>query len=472
MTAHLLACLIVALGVLVGSVGVLPTSAYAQDSSQETFLENTAQAAFPNNITFSMTAESPNVEITEVELLYGLKRSETFTVVPITFTPGDQIQAEHVLDTRIYHLPVGVDVTYRWIMRDAAGNEWVSDTGELTYHDERFAWQQRTERSITVFWYEGSEAFGDELIQISVRALESLEREIGATVEEPVKIYIYANTRDMRSALQSNEVEWVGGQASPALGLIIASVAAGNTAEAQRIIPHELSHQVLHQTIDNPYGGIPLWFDEGLAVYNQEVADTIFPLMLEEAARTDQLIPLEALSASFPADPDRALLSYAQSHSIVAYMFDTYGTEQVKQLVGVFNEAVPVDEAIPQVLGVSVDDLDAQWRATLPPAEVSAEPMVSDPVAPADRFEGDPVVPSLNQAPAVPTSTAAAGSASASSQSPQQPTPINNSPSLLPGLGLPLWVELTLAATACISSIAVAGVVLFVTLRLTKAGQE
>lgn len=388
--AHTATAILMGLG-LVALLLVSPVAAQGTASPVQVD-DDSAAVTFGSDVTFTLEASS-EVEIVAASLLYGATRSDGRTVVPQDITPSTDLSLEHVLDTRIFHLPVGVEVGYSWLLRDAAGEEYETPVQSFVYEDTRFDWQQVQVDDVTVYWYDGNRAWGNELGDITARALERLQKDIGAKLDEPVSIFIYADTDDMRAALQSNSVEWVGGQAVPSLGLIIGAVEAGDTAEAARIIPHELSHQMLHQATDNPYGGVPLWFDEGLAVHNQETPDYIFPVMLEEAALNDQLIPLEALSASFPADPDRALLSYAQSHSVVEYILAEYGEERLAALADAFALAMPTNTALEATLGVTVDELDAAWRATQPAPERSRPLEGSPSVAPADRFSEPAVLP-------------------------------------------------------------------------------
>lgn len=366
-----------------------PPAAHARSNVQ--VLASDAQATFGSDVVFSLVASSPDT-ISEVDLLYGTTRGDGMTIVPLAVTPAQQIDVQHTLDTRIFYLPPGVELRYRWLIRDAAGNEYESAEQTLVYEDTRFNWQQRSERGITVYWYAGGDAFGEELIGTATRTLDRLEAELDATISDPIKIYIYANGQDMRGALRSNSVEWVGGQAFPGLGIVLGMVAPGNVAEVRRIVPHELSHQVLHQVLDNPYGGWPLWFDEGLAVYNQETPDVAFAPLLDDAARAGTLIPLEALAASFPADTERALLSYAQSHSVVVYIVEEYGLLKLAALSNQFRQAVTVETAVQEVFGMSVDELDAAWRSTLPSARSDAAPALEGGPsrAPADRFSAQP----------------------------------------------------------------------------------
>lgn len=369
----------------------LAPPAQAQGDTAIQVVTSAARAEFPARISFALEAESRVADIVAVQLLYGATRQQVLTVVDLEVAPRRQVSLQHDLDTQVFYYPPGTAISYRWWIRDAAGNEVTTPLAEVRYHDERFPWSERSARNVTIYWYGGGEAFGETLLGAVVRALDRLEAVLGAGLEQPVQIYIYASNSDMRSALQANSVEWVGGEAHTELGVIIGAIEPGDRSEAGRLIPHELSHQVLAQLTANPYGGVPLWFDEGLAMYAQEQRDAGYDEQLAAAARAGRLIPLEALAASFPADTDQALLSYAQSRAVVAYLIERYGVEQVRELALAFATAMPVDEALLAVLGRSVDALDAEWRATLPPAD---QVMVATPApqqAPPERFAEAPL---------------------------------------------------------------------------------
>lgn len=411
--------------------------------------DSAARPDFPNQIVFSLSATSGAADITQVQLLYGASRSDALTVVDMPVQAGPSVSLKHTLDTQVYYYPPGTDMTYRWVIRDAAGNELESDPQTFVYHDGRFDWSDRSVGQVTVYWYQGGASFGDDLAGAVQRALDNMQAELGAGLRQPVRIYIYATNRDMRSALQANSAEWIGGQADPTLGVIIAAIAPGDDAEVRRIIPHELSHQVLDQTIENPYGGAPPWFDEGLAVHNQEVRDQDFDQLVSQAARDNRLIPLEALSSSFPADPNQALLSYAQSRDMVEYILNTYGDAKLRGLVQAFADATPVDAAVQQVLGLSIDQLDAAWRQGLPQPTGPAPDLSSPQTAPASRFSDPPVLPA---------GAAPAGAVPVLDQRPG---------GLVAWIeGLPAWATLSAAALFCLVGVIILGAVLLVTLRL------
>ncbi|NTV65632.1 MAG: hypothetical protein HGA65_19155, partial [Oscillochloris sp.] len=310
----------------------------ARQTNPISLLHSQATPDFPNQIVFSLGATSTAAAITEVQLLYGATRSDTLTVVDLDVPRDPIVKVGHTLDTQVFYFPPGTEMTYRWLIRDAAGNTLETEPLQFVYDDQRFAWSERSIGEVTVYWYEGGSTFGDTLAATVERALGDLSADLGAELSQPVRIYVYTSSADLYSALQANSEEWIGGQANPELGVILAAISPDSESEVRRIIPHEISHQVLHQVIANPYVGAPFWLDEGLAVHHQEVRDRDYDLRVADAAAQNQLIPLEALAANFPADPEQALLSYAESRDIVEYILETYGAERLQVLVAARSE--------------------------------------------------------------------------------------------------------------------------------------
>ncbi|NJO08188.1 MAG: hypothetical protein HC876_23260, partial [Chloroflexaceae bacterium] len=123
--------------------------AHAQDSAPITVIQSDAEPEFPDSITFSLVAESTAAPITDVQLLYGTTKSESLTIVQATFAPGQQIDATHQLDTQVFHMPVGVELSYRWIIRDSDGNEIETPPQTFDYLDDRFVWNERTSQGVS-----------------------------------------------------------------------------------------------------------------------------------------------------------------------------------------------------------------------------------------------------------------------------------------------------------------------------------
>jgi hypothetical protein len=82
----------------------------------------------------------------------------------------------------------------------------------------------------------------------------------------------------------------------------------------------------------------------------------------ERALQNDTLIPLRSLTQAFAADTNIADLSYAQSYSVVDFIFRHYGRDKMAQLLQAFKQGGYYDDIFVQVFGVDVDGLEAAWR--------------------------------------------------------------------------------------------------------------
>jgi hypothetical protein len=328
---------------------------------------STATAHFPDTIAFHLEAATVSGEITSVSLLYHAANTPVIKRVPVPAERGQRITLDYALDTQTDFLAPGLDIEYRWAFTLADGTQYRSDPATLFYMDTQQQWKKTTSGQITLWWYSGDDAFGKDAIDTATRAADTLKKTFNVASDRPIRILIYANTRDLRVALPPNSAEWIGGGASTELGIIHAAIGPGRSAssEIRRIIPHEMSHMIVYQASLNPYNHPPLWLDEGLAVHNQETPDVRFRPLVKHAVDTGTLISLRALDSPFPLNADQALLSYAESESVVNYIINTYGSKTIGALVAAFKDELSYDQIVQKVLKESIDDLDKEWKASL-----------------------------------------------------------------------------------------------------------
>ena len=369
--------LLIALILAGSSLAGLVHPAAAQTGVEFTSLE--AEVDFPASIAFSMTAKTVS-DVERVQVFWRAAGSAATTMADASFQHVADLEASYVSDMTVRYLPPGLDILYYFLVTSGSGETFQSPSATLFYIDTRFEWDSMQAGLVNVWWNQGSDEYAAEVAHSANRTLLLLEDEYGITTSEPVRIVMYGNDRDFASALRPNSAEWIGGVAYSSLSLIIANVRPGTNAmrEIDRMIPHEVSHVAMHHAAANPYNSPPPWLDEGLATFVQAVGDPRLAPPLDRAVRDGRLIPISALRSSFPIDPEQALLSYAESLSIVTYLVETYGQSTVGDLATVYQQEVTHDEAVERVLGMTVDDLDAEWKTWLgyagdrPEAQIAA----------------------------------------------------------------------------------------------------
>lgn len=332
-------------------------------------VETSTGIDFPQGMTFSATIPLPDsaAEVDTVQLLYRIASDPTLNleIVP----PGDVVvdnngaHIETFVDFLSGFLPVGVELTFSWeiLLADST----VVSTADETAHwmDDRFDWVERTSDQVRLYTYETDDAFADMMLSESQATIDALESTYVLDAIPPVSIWVYPSYEDFSGTRQGNQREAVAGVSYPGMDTMIVVVPDGDEREFGRVVPHEISHQVLFAATRNAYGPPPVWFDEGMATHTQIGGTDGYAGMVARAEQEGVLFDIQSLSESFPFGPAQATLAYASSWSMISYIEERWGPEGITRMIDAFAEGMPVDEAIPAALDVSLDELNVAWKA-------------------------------------------------------------------------------------------------------------
>lgn len=344
----------------------LITPTYAQAAPHTGVEADSAELDFPNAVTFSAVIKS-NADIVSVTLEYGneqLTCGEVIAKAFPDFQPGKSADVSWTWDMRQSgSLPPGTQIWWRWRYTDSSGAEFVSETKTTTWLDDTHNWQTVSKDNVRIHYYGNNQVFGQTMLDAGLEGLRRNKEQAGMTPDVPVDIYVYPNYEDMRDAILY-EPQWTGGLAYSDFSIIIMGI-SGNANFDKGTIIHELTHVLVGRNAFTCIGFIPTWLNEGLAVYSEGGPDSSMQAQLDIAIRDNTLFPIRSLGGNFSEIPEKALLSYGQSYSVVKYMLETYGQEKMNQLLTALSDAEPVDDALVRIYGVDTDGLDTQWRKSL-----------------------------------------------------------------------------------------------------------
>jgi len=324
---------------------------------------------FPDSMEFKIEAESES-EITDISLQY---RMDKVGILPVTsvvfpaFEPGHKTSAEWKWDmTQTGGLPPGADLTYWWSIENASGHEVDTPVRTLSFDDGRHEWREFQSTSFNLYWYKGDSHFVQRLVEAGEEALSLLEDDIGAKPGRTIEVYVYGNRTALLDSLIYPD-EWTGGVAFTEYGIVALGISVSQLGWGEGAMAHEMAHLVVHQVTMNGYGIVlPSWLDEGLAMYAEGDPTSEFASALSSAVKRGQLDSVQSLSSSFPADTAGATLAYAESYSLVEYLLENKGGgENMLALLGAIRAGSGYEEALQEVYGLSIGQLDSQWKQHL-----------------------------------------------------------------------------------------------------------
>lgn len=359
--------------ILLLGIILVPGTAAAADGI--TVTDNRVTVDFPMSIVFSIDAQSGDA-LTDIRLHYTVERQQHATVVTeaiAAFTPGAAVTATWTWDMRYTGgMPPGTEITYWWTLEDAAGDEAETLPRAVVIEDTRYDWRSLSEGLVTLYWYAGDDEFAAELMEATQLALTRLSENTGAELLTPVSLYIYENSTALRGALIFAQ-EWTGGVAFSQYGTVAIGISPSGSdmTWGKRVISHELTHLVVNQVIFNPYGDIPVWLSEGLAVMGEGETSASFAAVFQAGVNSGSLISIRSLASPFSTDTNTSYLSYAESEQVVRYLIGTYGRDKMLELLETFAAGSTYDGALEKVYGFDMDGLNAEWLASLGVAATS-----------------------------------------------------------------------------------------------------
>jgi hypothetical protein len=329
-----------------------------------TVTSSSAQVNFPQQLNFSLSATS-NTDITDIRLCYAIEHTGFADVTSeayVDFTPTASVNVSWSLDiVMIGGLPPGSVVDYWWKLADASGDRLETSPAQVQFDDNRYQWRSLTEGNLTLYWYSGNDAFAQELMAAAQGAMAKLADDTGAELQRQAKLYVYANASDLQGSMIYPQ-EWTGGVAFTRYSTMAIGIAPSDIDWGKRAIAHELTHLVIHQITLNPYNDLPVWLDEGLAVRSEGLLDPTYSTALASAIASGSLISVQSLASPFSAFSNVAVLSYAESYSLVDFLITSYGQAAMSQLLSVFRQGSGYDDALEAVYGFDMAGLDSLWR--------------------------------------------------------------------------------------------------------------
>ncbi|HEU5316432.1 MAG TPA: peptidase MA family metallohydrolase [Chloroflexota bacterium] len=345
-----------------------PHAVHAQAEPVEV-VENTAQSVFGADVRelrFGLRARASEDRIRSVMLLYYVDDSSVQNSAIPNFQPGSSVTAVYLWRVAGLLAP-GSEIKYQWQIETDSGKKHTTSPQTVAFTDGRFQWREMKGDQVTLYWHDLDQVSAQSLLDEARRAQSRLRTDYGLTLDRPVRIYTYARAQDYSSAVATAGRRLEGAMTfAPDRIFVLIQPGAEGMSNALQAVRQEISTAVFVQRTDNPYGPPPQWLAEGFSLFlgGQAVSDNN-QKALQQFAKDNRLLPLRALNGNFPSTDNERALAYAESLSVVKFMFDTYGAEKVRATLAAFKEGTTVDDGLKKGLGVTLEQLETRWKNSL-----------------------------------------------------------------------------------------------------------
>ena len=242
----------------------------------------------------------------------------------------------------------------------------------LLADDNQDAWQQMKGQDFVIYYRSNvPDDFAQTTMETAEDELRRVTDNLGITNRpswagaRQIKVYIYSDRNDFVKS---------GGQATWSHGVAFAKAKTIKTyPEANgffdTILPHELGHIIFRDYVGFNIV-LPLWFEEGVAIYQEKAKRLGSNEIVKEAIENGQFIPLTQLTGVrlYKDSSDKVVdLFYSESASVVYYMITGLGEQEFYMLCDELKNNTSFEKALHKVYlrFKGLNDLDQAWVDSL-----------------------------------------------------------------------------------------------------------
>jgi len=231
-------------------------------------------------------------------------------------------------------------------------------TGELRLENDRFV----------IRYAAGDDGLAAGLLRESLRIRERVIADIGVDFAEKTEIRLAPTIEAFREAQPGGMWVplWAAGVAYPDRNVIVLlspRAIKGSRTNVVDVFAHEFSHIALGRALTGVK--VPVWLNEGLAIYEAREWTFSRISVLTRAVLTDRLIPLPVLTLSFPAEEEPAELAYAESFLFISFLINKVGREAFHRLIRDYTRYGDLAGALRRGTGMTLADLEERWLVYL-----------------------------------------------------------------------------------------------------------
>jgi len=216
----------------------------------------------------------------------------------------------------------------------------------------------------------GSENLVQLVADVLPRAQRELEQRLGLALRGRASIVLYGSVQGFHRATPGVDHRHTLGVAFPGERSIYLNCQEIEKRPLENVtitLRHELSHLIVGEVARRGYRRVPLWFDEGVAVWTSGKIPLYDTSEYDRAVAAGTLFPLAELEDAFPLDPGKRGIAYEQSESAVRFLARSRGAEAIPAILQAAGRGVEFGAAFHEAAGMDLADFERRWLASIRP---------------------------------------------------------------------------------------------------------
>ena len=196
-----------------------------------------------------------------------------------------------------------------------------------------------------------AELYGERVVELLLRARETLCAKYDVKLEQPVVIEIFPQQKDF--AVRTFGMPGVSGFLGVCFGRVITANSPASQGDRpanwEAVLWHEFCHVVtLHKTRNK----MPRWLSEGISVYEERQQNGTWGQSMTPQYRElilgGEMTPVSELSSAFlaPPSPMHLQFAYFESSLVVEYLIERFGIDALRDLLTDLGEGMAINEAL------------------------------------------------------------------------------------------------------------------------------
>ncbi len=259
-------------------------------------------------------------------------------------------------------IPPWVGITYFWDVGDSEGNSFKTEPQYVEYEDTSHEWIRTESEDIIVFTEELPENVNQLTMDAMAEQRPTYQAAWGGLLPYKPRAILFGNHDawlEWRVGLSNPRVI---GQTSDDWGGTAQVVSGGDLVDlAYGTVLHEVAHLYQASFTIMPAG---TWLIEGDATFFELNQQYDYLASVRDLAASGKL-PVLLQGTGPGVSGQNARRGYDVGYTFILWLVDNYGLEGHRQFIELLDTGIGRNQALEQVTGLTVDEIESRWRVWL-----------------------------------------------------------------------------------------------------------